>query len=440
MNLPRFALTHRPIVLAFMAVILTVGTFNFATMSRREDPEITIREALVITAWPGAPATRIEELITDPLEDVIVEISEISTIESKSMVGLSIIKVTAGDDIEDTDQVWDDVRAKVDSVQGALPQGSAPSFVNSDFGDVYEIVLAIHQRPAGGTPSGGAYSARDLEIFAERIEEELELLDSVRRVELWGVQPERIYVEVDSADWARLGVTSGQLRDLFQARNIVVPGGELNTDESRYAVNPGGEFTSVAQMSDLIVERVDGTLPVRLGDLPIRIERRYQEPPPAITRLTQPGAPHQLSIVLGVSMKSGRNVTEMDEEVEAALARLRSSFLPPDLLLTRVNDLPRQVSTRIENFQANLLQGVLIVLGVALVAMGWRAAVIMASAVPVSMVAAFAVARYLGIELEQFSIASLIIALGMVVDNAIVVSDNTFRLMREGVSRLEVFV
>ena len=441
MNLPRFALTHRPIVLAFMAVILTVGSFNFVTMSRREDPEITIRDALVITPWPGASATRVEELITDPLEDVIVEISEIRTIASQSTVGLSIIQVTASDDVQEVDQVWDDVRAKVESVQGVLPQGSAPSSVNSDFGDVYEIALAIHQRPAGDAPSSErAYSARELEIFAERIEEELELLGSVRRVELWGVQPEHIYVEVDSADWAKLGVTAGQLRDLFQARNIVFPGGQINTEESRYAINPGGEFTSLEQMRGLIVERVDGTLPVRLGDLPISIERRYQEPPPTMTRFTAPAAPHQLSLVLGISMKSGRNVTEMNVEVEAALARLRSSFLPPDLMLTRVNDLPRQVSTRIEDFQVNLLQGVIIVLGVALVAMGWRPAVIMASAVPLSMIAAFAVARHLGVELEQFSIASLIIALGMVVDNAIVVSDNTFRLLREGVSRVEAAI
>ena len=441
MNLPRFALTHRPIVLVFVAVFLAAGSFNFATMSRREDPEITIRDALVITPWPGAPATRVEELITDPIEDVIVEIAEIDTVESKSMVGLSIIQATAGDDIKDVDQVWDDVRTKVESVQGVMPLGSAPSFVNSDFGDVYEIVFAIHQAPpAEQSTSEGPYSPRQLEIFAERIEEEIELLESVRRVELWGVQPERIYVEVDSADWAKLAVTAGQLRQLFQARNIVFPGGELDTEQNRYAVNPTGEFTSVKQMSDLIVERVDGTLPVKLGDLPVRIERRYQEPSPALTRLTQPEAPHQSCLVIGISMKSGRNVSEMNAEVVAALARLRTSFLPPDVELTRVNDLPRQVSTRIEDFQTNLLQGVGIVLAVALLAMGWRPAVIMASAVPLSMIAAFAVVRYLGIEMEQFSIASLIIALGMVVDNAIVVSDNAYRLMREGVARFEAVI
>ena len=130
---------------------------------------------------------------------VIVEISEVSTIETKSMVGLSIIKVTAGDDVQNMDQVSDDVRAKVESVQALLPQGAAPSLVNSDFGDVYEIVFSIHQDAGATRSSQDACSPRDLEVFAERIEEELELLDSVRRVELWGVQPEHIYVEVDNA-------------------------------------------------------------------------------------------------------------------------------------------------------------------------------------------------------------------------------------------------
>ena len=126
MNLPRFALTHRSIVLAFVGLLLAVGMFNFTTMPRREDPEITIRDALIITTWPGAPASRVEELITDPIEDVIVEIPEIDTVKSKSMVGISVIQATAGDAITETDQVWDDVRAKVDSIREQLPTGSAP--------------------------------------------------------------------------------------------------------------------------------------------------------------------------------------------------------------------------------------------------------------------------------------------------------------------------
>ncbi|MCZ6659669.1 MAG: efflux RND transporter permease subunit, partial [Gammaproteobacteria bacterium] len=438
MNLPRYALTHRSIVLAFLAVVLATGAFNFGTMSRREDPAITIRDALITTPWPGAPATRVEELITDPIEDVVLEIAEIKTVKSKSMVGLSIIQVTAGDAVTDPDQVWDDVRAKVASVRGQLPPGSASPFVDSDFGDVYEIVLALYQTPIDG--SDHVYSPRDLEKLAERIEEATERIETVARVEFWGNQPERIYVEFDSSEWAKLGITASQLRDLFQARNIVLPGGEFDTDDARYAVNPTGEFTSIEQMQGLVVGRVDGRLPVQLGDLPISIERRYEEPPRSLARITTPTVQHQPSIMIGISMKAGRNVSEMSTAVDLAIETLRETIIPPDIALTRVNDLPRQVNTRIADFQINLLQGVLIVLGVALLTMGWRPAVIMATAVPLSMIGAFAVVRYLGVELEQFSIASLVIVLGMVVDNAIVVSDNAVQLIRQGKGKFEAVI
>jgi multidrug efflux pump subunit AcrB len=439
MNLPHFALTHRSIILAFIVVFLVVGTFNFASMPRREDPELTIRDALIVTSWPGAPATRVEELITDPIEDVIVEIAEVETVKSKSMVGLSIVQVSASDDVIKTDQVWDDVRAKVNSIQGKLPLGAADPFVNSDFGDVYEIVFALHQTPLQGARDY-SYSPRELEILAERIEEKIELIDSVARVEFWGNQPERIYVEIDSSDWARLEITTGELRELFQARNIIFPGGELDTENARYAINPTGEFTSIEQMKGLVVGRVAGRLPVQLGNLPISIERRYEEPVRSLARVTTPAIAHQPAIVIGVSMKSGRNVTQMSAAVDRVIDEVRASIIPPDLSLARVNDLPRQVNTRIVDFQFNLLQGVLIVLGVALLTMGWRPALIMATAVPLSMISSFAVVRYFGIELEQFSIASLVIALGMVVDNAIVVSDNAVRLIRQGTPKVEAVI
>jgi len=441
MNFPQFALTHRSVVLAFFSVFLFVGLFNFSDMSRREDPEITIRDTLVITVWPGASAEKVEELITDPLEKIIAQITEVDVIESKSMVGISVIQIAADDRVNDTDQVWDEIRAKVNSVQDTLPVGSQPPFVNSDFGDVYEIVLALHQIPLDGKQTiEHPYTPRQLEILAERIEDELEIINSVAKVEFWGVQPERIYVEVDSADWARINFTANQLREIFEARNIVQPGGELDTEFARYSINPTGEFTSVDQLNDLVVSRVDDNLPVRLGDLPITIDRRYEEPVKSLTRLTTPELPHNASLVLGVSMKSGQNVTEMSKEVEKVIELLYTSYLPPDIKLVRVNDLPRQVDTRIHNFQINLLQGMTIVLGLALVVMGWRPALIMAGAIPVSMICAFAVVRFLGIELEQFSIASLIIALGMVVDNAIVVSENSVRLINDGMSKKDAVI
>ena len=439
MNLPRFALTHRSVVLAFVALFLAVGATNFGTMSRREDPEITIRDALILTQWPGAPATRVEELVTEAIEDVLIEIAEIDTVKSKSMVGFSVIQATVNDSVDDTDQVWDDVRAKVELIRNQLPEGSQPPVVDSDFGDVYEIAIALYQLPHTGGPVRN-YSLRQLERFAERIEEELELIDAVARVEFWGEQAERIYVEIDSSDWAKLGISASELRALFQAQNIVLPGGELDTEQARYAINPSGEFESIDEIHALVVGRVRDTLPVQLGDLPVKIERRYEEPPQSLVRLTSSQHPHRPSIVIGVSMKSGRNVIEMSNEVERVLERLRGTLLPPDIGLVRVNDLPRQVDTRSVDFELNLLQGILIVLGVAFLTMGWRPALIMATAVPLSMIGAFAVVRYLGVELEQFSIASLVIVLGMVVDNAIVVSDNAVRLIRQGTPKLEAVI
>ena len=438
MNLPRFALDHRAVVVAFAGVLLAAGALNFATMSRREDPVITIREALIVTRWPGAPATRVEELITDPVEEIVVEIAEVDSIESTSLVGASIVKVTTDDWVTDTDQVWDEVRAKVQSVHSKLPQSASPPFVFSDYGDVYPICFALYQSPV--PTDAQPYSPRQLELFAENIEERLELLNDVARVDFWGVQPERIFVEVDSADWAKIGLTTRQLRSLFEARNIVEPGGELDTEQGRYAVNPTGEFESVRQMEDLVVSRFDGKAPIRLGDLPITIDRRYEEPPQSLCRFTSPSAPHRSGLIIGVSMKAGRNVVQLSEAVNAAIKELQQTALPPDIALARVNDLPRQVNSRILGFRNNLFQGIVIVLGVALLIMGWRPALIMATAVPLSMIIAFAIVPRLGIELEQFSIASLIIALGMVVDNAIVISDNAHRLIREGVPKREAII
>ena len=181
--------------------------------------------------------------MTDPIEEVVVEIPEIETVKSKSMVGLSVIQVTANDNVSNTEQVWDDLRAKVEKVQVQLPAILPPPFVNSDFGDVFEIVFGLYQVPLPNSHEKHTYTPRDLEIFAERIEEELELIDSVARVEFWGNQPERIYVEVDSSDWAQLGITAGQLQDLFQGRNIIFPGGELDTETGRYAINPPDTIT-----------------------------------------------------------------------------------------------------------------------------------------------------------------------------------------------------
>lgn len=437
MNLPKFGLTHRAIVLAVAVTILAVGLFNLTTMPRREDPQITMRGALVITKWPGASAGRVENLIADPLEEIIGKMSEVDRIISKSIVGKSIIQVFLEDYVKEPEQVWNSMRARVARVQSGLPGDAGQPFFNSDFGDVYEILFALYQvPPADKTSITHPYSFRDLEILAEAIEEDLEIIDTVAKVGIWGRQKEQIYVEVDSADWAKLDITESRLLEIFRARNIVIPGGEFDTATNRYTVKPTGEFSSTDQIADLAINQRDDVVPVRLGELPFFIDRRYEEPVETITRYTDPDRKHAQALVIGISMKTGRNVADMSRAVDRALADLQKSRLPPDIRLVRVNDLPRQVDTRIKDFQVNLLSGALIILILALITMGWRVAVVVAASIPLSMLAALAAVRPLGIELEQFAIASLIISLGLVVDNAIVISDNTVRNMRENTSKL----
>ena len=281
MNLPAFALRRRAFVMALFGLLILAGGSNYVTMSRRESPAITLRNAIVITRWEGAPVEQIEELVTDPLEKKIAELSEVMTITSDSRVGQSILNVELDEREMNIDQLWDEVRAKVSEVR--LPDGCGVPFVDSDFGDTYDICLALFQR----APSGGwnehnrihRYSMRRLEVLAERIEDELKLVPQVARVDFWGVQQEVVYVEVDSADWAKIDLTAQELSDLMEARNIVAPGGEVTTPRGSFAVKPSGEFETVQEISDLVVGRIDGRIPVRLGDVPLRVYRGYEDPP-----------------------------------------------------------------------------------------------------------------------------------------------------------------
>ncbi|MCA8949675.1 MAG: efflux RND transporter permease subunit, partial [Planctomycetes bacterium] len=446
MNLTRFALHNRVIVLAITAVLLVYGTATFLTMSRREDPEITIRAAVVVTQWPGAAAEKVEELVTDPLEKAIDQIDAVDKLTSKSRTGLSILTVELDETATGIDQYWDEVRTKVAEVESRLPDGCGRPRVDSDFGDVASVVYALYQTPAPGRDRiEREYSWRELELLAERVQDDFKTVSAVAKVEIEGAQDEVIYVDVDS-EWAKVDLGVDDLRNILGARNITTAGGEIDRGATRFTVQPTGEFSALEQIGKVLVGRVGDGVPVVLEDLPfsgvadagapkrseVRIHRGYAEPKRSEFHYLEPSIRADKCLLLAVTMKSGRNIVEMGAALAARVARLAGGILPPDLALVRVNDLPVQVDSLIRDFVTNLWQAIAIVLGVAFLMMGWRPAVIMATAVPLSMIASILLVSLMGVELEQFSIASLIIALGMLVDNAIVVSDNVMREMQEG--------
>jgi len=434
MNLPQIAITHSPVTLVCAAIVLISGIMTFQSMPRREDPEITIRSATVETYWPGASAERMEDLITEPLEDSIAQIEEVETLESMSRTGYSRIEITLLDSVlaDTLDQTFDLIRDKVDAVKDDLPDGSSTPFVNSDFGDVSSVCLVIHPK---GAERDVPYSYRELELVAEDLETELKRLDAAASVTTFGVPDETITLEIEAAQWAKLGLTKDELADAIDERNIANSGAVLVTDERRLPIRPTGELLTTDEIGGVTVSSIDGERSVTIRDLPFEIQRGPEDPRTSGVRFASPDSRSGRAVLLGITMKEGKNVVQLGEQIDDVVKRFRESSLPVDLDITRVNDLPRQVDALVADFVTNLWQAIVIVLGVAFLMMGWRAALVMATAIPLCMISAIAIVPRFGVELEQFSIASLIIVLGMVVDNAIVVTDNAQRLMNEGKPR-----
>ncbi|MEM6550731.1 MAG: efflux RND transporter permease subunit [Planctomycetota bacterium] len=437
MNLPKYAITHKPITLVFAGLVLVAGILAFGSMPRRENPRITIRAATVETFWPGASAARMEELVTEKLEDAIAQIEEVDTIESMSRTGYSRIDITLLDSVlEDTlDQSFDLVRDKVDMVRGQLPEGCGEPFVNSDFGDVSSVCVVIHAKDVVGDGVDEPYSYRELELVAEALETELKRLDAVASVSTFGVPDETITLEIESAEWSKLGLTKDELASAIDRRNIANSGAVVVTPERRFPVRPTGELVTTDAIASVPVRSVEDGRAVTVRDLPFEVIRGPEDPRSSGVRFMSPESRTGRAVLMGITMKQGENVVQLGEDIEAVVERFRQTQLPAGLEITRVNDLPRQVSSLIADFVESLWQAIAIVLGVAWLMMGWRPALVMATAIPLCMVSAIAIVPQFGVELEQFAIASLIIVLGMVVDNAIVVTDNVQRLLNEGMDR-----
>ncbi len=422
-------------MLTAVVLLMTAGLVAFFTMPRRENPEFTIRMCLVLTSWPGATAQKVEQLVTDPIEEAIDTIDEVKHVWSRSTVGLSTITVQVEDYVgEEIDNVWDKIRARIKTVRPRLPQGCSEPHVNDQFGDTSVMLLAVYQKRSDA-PSADAprYTPRELEIISERIKDELKLIPAVGRVELFGVRQETITIETDMGRWSQLGLTTDSLQELLQARNIVAPGGSIDTEHGRFSVKPSGEVDTVRELNRVTVRSPSLKAPVYLSDLGLVVRRGYEDPPSVITRY---GDPHTIEpcVIVSFTMKDGENVTVLGEQVTRRLREMKAvdKILPADIQVSVISNQPKNVNTKIMSFVANVIQAIVIVVGVAYLIIGFRIALVMAMSIPVVVLASLGIVRIFDVQLEQITIASLIIALGMLVDNAIEVCDQSHRLQHEG--------
>lgn len=424
MSITAAAIKNNRVTGLLLVVLLVSGYQAYTQLPRAEDPGFTIRTAVITTQFPGASPQRMEELVTDKIEKVVQELPELDTVTSTSRTGLSIINVNIQEKYSDLDPIWDDLRRKIDAVKVDLPSGVVGPRVDTDFGDVYPIMLSI---------TGDGYTYAELKAVADAVRDDLLRIDAVAKVEIYGAQEERIFVEYNNARLAEVGISPQQLKSILEARNIIQSGGSITSGGEEIVLEPSGNFESVADLKRTLIQLPQSQEVVYLQDL-ARISRGYLDPPTNKMNTTAVAC-----LGLSISMIEGGNVIRLGEGVKTLVERFPEIY-PVGLDFHLDIFQPDLVKQKVDDFVTNLLQAVAIVMLVMVLSLGVRTGLVVAALIPASMLITLLIMQVFAIGLDQISIAALIIALGMLVDNAIVMSEAIMVQMAAGKERFQAAV
>ncbi|MDH3197106.1 MAG: efflux RND transporter permease subunit [Candidatus Krumholzibacteria bacterium] len=416
MNVTSWAIDKNRITLVALLLIIVGGLQTYRTMPRNEDPGFIIRTATVITYFPGASPQRIEQLITDKLEKAIQQMPEIDFLSSESKTGVSIIFVNVQERYAKMRPIWDSLRRKVEAARRDLPDGVIGPAVDDEFGDVFGTIITV---------TGEGFDYAELKQVADQVRDELLYIDEVAKVEILGAQNERIFVEFNNARLAEIGLSPGQLQRILEQRNVIFPGGDISTGRERIVLEPTGNFESIDELRRTVIALPGGRDLIYLEDI-AEIRRGYIDPPRAMMRSS--GEP---CLGLAISLREGGNIIVLGEKVMATIDRLQALY-PIGVEFDVVAFQPEHVQRKIRGFSQSLLQAVGIVLLVMLAALGLRTGLVVASLIPAAMIMSILVMNQFGIGLDQMSLASLIISLGLLVDNAIVMSESIMTQIAQG--------
>lgn len=408
MNIAETSIRNKTTTLVLTFAILCGGVYAYRQLGRLEDPEFTIKEAQVITYYPGATAMEVSEEVTDQLETAIQQMGQLKKVTSISRPGLSIIRPEMKDHFDKSSlpQVWDELRRKVGDAQGKLPPGCSVSVVNDDFGDVYGVFFCIY---------GDGYSYAQLLEYAKLLRRELLLVKDVAKVALFGTQQEAVYMEISRERLSQLGISPETIERTLAQQNQVTPAGRVEIDQQYVHIRPTGEFESVEDLGDLLLLQNDRTQSkLFLRDI-ATFKREYVEPFTSIMRFNGHRA-----IGLGISTVQGGNVVAMGEALKQRMRELMPQ-IPIGVELGVVSVQGDTVTKSIRDFLISLLEAVVIVIAVLLVTMGLRSGLIIGAVLFLVILATFIAMLFKGVLLERISLGALIIALGMLVDNAIVI-------------------
>jgi multidrug efflux pump subunit AcrB len=426
MNPGLFSVKNDRVVFVAMALVLIGGIVAYRELGRLEDPEFTIKEALVVTPYPGASSEEVALEVTNPIETACQQLGQLKRVESESTRGQSVVKAVIADryDRHRIPQVWDELRRKIHDVQPGLPPSvRGTSMVIDDFGDVYGIFLAI---------TGEGFTYPELRRYAEFLRRELLLVDNVKKVELFGEQTEQVFLEISGQRLARLGVNEDQIYRLLQAMNVAADGGRVRVGDEHPALDPEGGFRAPDDMLEIVIGSDRSGRQFTLRDV-AEVERGYTDPPRRILRFD--GKP---AIGIGISTAQGGNVVRMGEGVRRTLERLKP-YQPIGIEIGEINFQPEAVSAATREFMFNLGKAVTIVVVVLLITMGRKTGIIIGMVLFLTILATFLVMYMKGdLLMERISLGALIIALCMLTDNAIIVIEGVKVRIEAGEDKLTV--
>src|ERR1700720_3167875 len=418
-NLSEWAITHRALMLFMILVLGAAGAYSYVNLGRAEDPSFTIKSMIVNVSWPGATATEMQTQVADKIEKKLQELPWLDRVETYSQPGVSFVQVILIDrpPPAKVKELWYQVRKKVGDIRGDLPAGiTGPNF-NDEYGDVYS---AIYMLTADGL------SLADLKARTEDIRQRLLRVPNVNKVDFIGDQPEKIFVEFSHTKLATLGITPQQVFDSITKQNAVQAGGSVDTSADRVNLRVTGGFTGVDAIRAVPVE-ANGRV-FRLSDI-ANGKRGYQDPPAFLVR--QDGRP---ALGLGVSMQDGANIITLSEDLNRAMQAITAE-LPVGIEVTQIADQPHIVEQSISEFVETFVEALGIVLLVSFISLGWRTGIVVALSVPLVLAIVLSVMYAAGVALHRITLGALIIALGLLVDDAIIAIEMMVVKMEQGVDR-----
>ncbi|MBS0421518.1 MAG: efflux RND transporter permease subunit [Proteobacteria bacterium] len=419
-NLSSWTLKHQPLVIFLVALITLFGIISYGRLAQSEDPPFTFKVMVISTFWPGATARQVQEEVTDRIARKLQETPDVDFLRSYSRPGESTIFFTIKDSAPPSQvpDTWYQVRKKVGDITNTLPSGIQGPFFNDEFGDVYTNIYALE---------GDGFSFAQMHDYAERMRTELLQIPNVNKVDFIADQEQRIHVEIANAQLAKLGLTPQQIADAVNAQNAVAGSGVFTTDSDRVYVRPSGQFKDVDKIADTLI-RVNGRV-IRLGDIAV-IKRGYVDPPSQHMRFNG----HAV-LGIGVTMQKGGDVIALGKALQGETNRLRAS-LPAGLKLTQVSDMPAAVSHSVDDFVEAVAEAIGIVLLVSLVSLGVRTGMVVVISIPLVLAATSLLMYVFDIGLHKVSLGTLILALGLLVDDAIIAVETMAVKLEQGFGRL----